>query len=85
MNLEEREIYQDGNETLPSCMVRAGFADFVFTSVAQQALQDLLSCLDKNCADEDCLVITGHSQGGAASLVLCTFCKVVNHDVGVPD
>lgn len=55
-------------------MVRAGFADFVFTSVALQAQEDLLSCLERNCADKDaCLFITGHSQGGAASLVLCTY------------
>ena len=71
LNLEERQI-QGTEETSPTCTVRAGFADFVVTSAVKQAQQDLLSCMERNCVDEDCLVITGHSQGGASALVLCT-------------
>lgn len=73
-NLDDRQIHQDANETLPSCEVRAGFADFLFSSVVGTAQQDLFACVENHCeSPADCVIITGHSQGGAASLVLCTY------------
>ena len=63
INLESEFIHQDNNESLPSCEVRAGFADFLVTTLVGQARQDLLDCIDTHCmgATEDCVYITGHS------------------------
>mmetsp|Transcript_32049 Transcript_32049/g.49674 ORF Transcript_32049/g.49674 Transcript_32049/m.49674 type:complete len:436 (-) Transcript_32049:260-1567(-) len=51
-----------------SCEARGGFADFLQTTEAVEGLVDLEACL-ANCTSTDCLVITGHSQGGAASAI----------------
>jgi hypothetical protein len=71
LNLGKLDIYKDNNNaTGDFCVARAGFADFLFTKVVAEAYQDLKNCAE-TCSDPDhCVVITGHSQGGASSAVL---------------
>jgi len=49
--------------------VRAGFTVFLSTSVVARGRADLQTCVETCDDPDDCLVITGHSQGGAESLV----------------
>mmetsp|Transcript_22878 Transcript_22878/g.49498 ORF Transcript_22878/g.49498 Transcript_22878/m.49498 type:complete len:380 (+) Transcript_22878:401-1540(+) len=54
------------------CETRSGYTEFLVRAPAVQASADLVTCLDSVCTDEnkdDCLVITGHSQGGALATV----------------
>ena len=62
------DIYKDNdNSTGESCNARAGYADFLLSDLVQQGGADLPSCA-ANCSDpDDCIVLTGHSQGGAIS------------------
>jgi len=63
-------IYKDNIDTgnaADSCEARGGFADFLRSDSVARGRKDLQNCVD-SCEDpNDCLVITGHSQGGAIS------------------
>ena len=65
-------IYADNNDTgleMDRCEVRGGFADFLMSGPVARGRADLQDCVE-TCEDpDDCLVITGHSQGGAISSV----------------
>jgi hypothetical protein len=65
------EIYKDNdNSTGEFCVSRKGFAEFIQTPEFLDATQTLFTCIE-SCPDPgDCVVITGHSQGGASSIVL---------------
>jgi hypothetical protein len=71
INLGEVDIYKDNNNSTGEfCTARAGFAEFIDTPEIREATQDLFTCIE-SCSDpDDCVVITGHSQGGASSAVL---------------
>lgn len=65
-------IYKDNIVTdnlEDSCEARGGFADFLSSGPVARGRADLQICVD-SCEDpDDCLVITGHSQGGAISTI----------------
>jgi hypothetical protein len=62
------DIYKNNNNaTGESCNARAGFADFLLSPLVQQGAVDLQACAS-TCPDpNDCVILTGHSQGGAIS------------------
>ena len=69
----DRLIYRNGDTLQPSCESRRGFGDFLQTPEVVPGRNDVLSCVE-SCVDagsepEDCLVITGHSQGGATATI----------------
>lgn len=68
--LGNADIYKDNINTgnpEDSCEARGGFADFLSSGPVARGRADLQACYD-SCEDpDDCLVITGHSQGGATS------------------
>lgn len=69
----DRLIYRNGDTLQPSCESRRGFGDFLQTPEVVAGRNDVLSCVE-SCVDagsdpEDCLVITGHSQGGATATI----------------
>jgi len=67
INLGDASLHQDNDETKPACEGRAGFSDFLGTQVVIQGRADLQTCYDR-CEDKmDCIVLTGHSQGGATA------------------
>ena len=72
IDLSDGEIYKDNIDTglkADRCEIRAGFGFFLSTTPVARGRADLQTCVD-SCEDpDDCLVITGHSQGGATSLV----------------
>lgn len=70
--LGSRNIYKDNNVSDTSdeyCVVRGGFADFLFTDVVTQGRADVGECVSECESLDDCLVVTGHSQGGATATV----------------
>jgi hypothetical protein len=70
-NLGDANIYKDNDETSGEfCETREGFSDFLRTDIYAQASQDLLACAAKCPDPDDCVVLTGHSQGGASAAVL---------------
>ena len=71
-DLDKVDIYKDNNITTgESCVARAGFAEFALTPELSSAYQELRTCVD-TCSDpEDCVVVTGHSQGGASTIIAC--------------
>ena len=70
IDLRTLDAYKNNDtSTGESCEVRRGYADFVFTDPVYEAYLDLLECT-ASCSDQDdCVVITGHSQGGASAAV----------------
>ena len=65
----DRPIYRDGDTSQPSCESRRGFGDYLQTPEQALGRADVLSCIE-TCQDPaDCLVITGHSQGGATAVI----------------
>lgn len=58
------DIYKDNNVTSgESCSAREGLADFLSSDLVQQGAQDLMECAS-TCSDpDDCMILTGHSQG----------------------
>jgi hypothetical protein len=68
INLDDVKLYKDNNESQAFCEGRAGFADFIFTAAVVQGRIDLQDCYE-SCVDPlDCIVVTGHSQGGATAV-----------------
>lgn len=70
----DRDIHRDNNETAESCEARHGFVDFVDSEAMQYGLKDVSDCMDSisdscDSATSPCLVITGHSQGGASAAI----------------
>ena len=69
----DRLIYRNGDTLQPSCESRRGFGDFLQTPEVVAGREDILfcveSCVDAGSDPEDCLVITGHSQGGATATI----------------
>jgi hypothetical protein len=62
------DIYKDGNNsTGQSCNARAGYADFLLSPLVQQGAADLAACASTCTDPDDCVILTGHSQGGAIS------------------
>jgi hypothetical protein len=70
LDLREDQLYKNNdNSTGEFCIVRRGYSDFLRTSAFGSAAMTLLSC-SQTCTDPtDCVVITGHSQGGASAAV----------------
>lgn len=69
VDLGDRTIHPDGDSSRPGCEVRRGFADFIDTPEAEEGLEDVLRCMDDCKGKKDCLVVTGHSQGGATATI----------------
>ena len=73
LNLNNRMIFRN-NVTDASgggefCETRAGYGDFLATPEAAEGVIDVAGCTSR-CADPaDCLVLTGHSQGGALATI----------------
>ena len=57
------------NTTEDPCEVRRGYSDFLRTDVVAQASRDLMECVPACTDANDCVVVTGHSQGGASAVV----------------
>lgn len=57
------------------CEARRAFANTYYNDFEPKLRQDLLQCLEETCdmskpiQDQDCLVLAGHSQGGAIAEV----------------
>jgi hypothetical protein len=68
--LGNEDIYRDNNVTTGEfCEARGGFTDFIRTEPVARGLADLEACI-ATCEDkDDCLVITGHGQGGAVAAI----------------
>ncbi len=96
--LGNADIYKDNIVTEnieDSCQARGGFADFLSSGPVARGRADLQKCVD-SCEDpNDCLVLTGHSQGGAISAIaavtlyslnpiLVTFGQPPSMDPGCP-
>jgi len=65
----DRLIYRDGDTSQPGCESRRGFSDYLQTPEQALGRADIMSCI-ATCRDPaDCLVITGHSQGGATAVI----------------
>lgn len=78
LNPLSRNVYKDNDvDSDEFCETRKGYADFIDRSIASDGLGTLTECLQSindDCEDGDedetsCLVITGHSQGGAMATV----------------
>ena len=68
INLGDVDLYQDNNSTTGQfCEGRRGFADFLNTAVVSQGREDLQTCFESCVDPDDCVVLTGHSQGGATA------------------
>jgi len=68
-DLGNRIIHRNNDPSQPACEGRRGYADFIDTQEAKEGLEDVVRCMD-DCSDqEDCLVVTGHSQGGATATI----------------
>jgi len=70
-NIDTRsdDAYKNNDNTTGEfCEVRRGYSDFLRTDLVGQAYLDLISCIP-SCTQDDCVVITGHSQGGASAAV----------------
>jgi len=69
-NLFDAEIYKDNNErSRESCETRAGYADFLTTNFVDSVEADLMKCYESCQNKKDCLILTGHSQGGASAAI----------------
>lgn len=70
IDIRNEEAYKNNDtSTGEFCTVRRGYADFLRTSEVDRANQELLACIP-TCADpNDCVIITGHSQGGASAAI----------------
>lgn len=70
INIKTDDAYKNNDNTTGEfCVVRKGYSDFLRTSVVGQANQDLMSCITTCTDPDDCLIITGHSQGGASAAI----------------
>jgi hypothetical protein len=70
-DLGDANVFKDNNETSGEfCETRFGFSDFLRTDIVAQSNQDLLDCVETCTDPDDCVVLTGHSQGGASAAVL---------------
>ena len=71
-DLRSRKIYKDNIEKGHHnkwCKAQASFADFMSTVEVANGRADTLDCV-KKCKDPlDCLVLAGHSQGGASAAI----------------
>ena len=73
IDIGDRLIYRNGDTAQPSCESRRGFGDFLQKPEVVDGREGVLSCVE-SCVGagsdpEDCLVITGHSQGGATATI----------------
>lgn len=70
LDLREDRLYKNNDNTTGEfCEVRRGYSDFLRSDEFGLAAKDLQSCIP-SCSDpNDCVVITGHSQGGASAAV----------------
>lgn len=60
------DIYKNNDITSgESCNARGGYADFLFSPLIQQGAADLEACASTCTDPDDCVILTGHSQGGA--------------------
>jgi len=66
---DNRNIFRDNDRSLGSCSARTGYANFLDRPVAREALSGIMGCIATCDDDDDCLILTGHSQGGAQALV----------------
>ena len=73
IDIGNRLIYRNGDTLQPSCESRRGYGDFLRTPEVIDGRNDVISCVEECIAagsdPEDCLVITGHSQGGATATI----------------
>jgi len=66
LGLGSVDIFKDGNITSgESCSARGGFADFLLSPLVLQGAMDLQECASTCTDPDDCVILTGHSQGGA--------------------
>ena len=66
------QVYKDNIEKgHPNkwCKAQAGFADFISTVYVANGRADTLDCVKKFKDPLDCLVLAGHSQGGASAAI----------------
>lgn len=63
-------LFKDNNETTgESCRGRRRFGDFVTSDQFEQGAADLKACA-ATCSDpDDCVILTGHSQGGSSAML----------------
>ena len=66
LGLGSVDIYKDGDTASgESCSARGGFADFLLSPLVLQGAMDLQECASTCTDPDDCVILTGHSQGGA--------------------
>lgn len=70
LNLATRTVYRSNDPNAESCRAREGFADFQFLDESALATRALFDCIEECPHAEGCLIVTGHSQGGATATVL---------------
>lgn len=73
------DIYKDNdNSTGEFCNAREGYADFLFSDLVTQGGMDLQACA-ATCTDpDDCIILTGHSQGGAIAVLAAILLYTTN-------
>lgn len=84
-----RDVYSENDPATGNpCEVRRGFVNFLDSENIEAAQARLEECIETECTDpDDCVIISGHSQGGASALVqgiLSSFRKPIIITFGQP-
>lgn len=72
LDLRDRVVHRNNDTKQEGCEVRKGYVDFLDSIAVHRVFADIVKCMDSiasTCDDGTCLVITGHSQGGASATV----------------
>lgn len=66
----DRVVNRNNDTKQAACEVRKGYVEFLDAIVVHRVFADIVTCMDSiTCEDDPCLVITGHSQGGASATI----------------
>uniref|UniRef100_A0A7S4JH85 Fungal lipase-type domain-containing protein n=1 Tax=Odontella aurita TaxID=265563 RepID=A0A7S4JH85_9STRA len=72
LDLRDRVVHRNNDTKQEGCEVRNGYVDFLDSSVVHKVFEDIVECMESIACDDgagDCLVVTGHSQGGASAAI----------------
>lgn len=85
LNPSTRVIHRNNDTSLEGCEVREGFVEFLQSDAILFGLRDVTECMNTISCDDatggPCLVITGHSQGGASAAVASVLLHWLNPTV----
>jgi hypothetical protein len=71
LNWNESIVYKDNNDTLGEfCETHQAYSEFLRTDTVLSSLSDLVQCVATCPNPDECVVLAGHSQGGADAAIL---------------